>query len=64
VVFPSEAPDSTCWNKNFAADPPRGEPSGCDEVINRSNAQAECFGGVTPRIEQFFYGAIHAQSPY
>jgi hypothetical protein len=33
MVFPGETPDSTCWNKNLAADPPRSESAGCDTQL-------------------------------
>jgi hypothetical protein len=63
VVFPGESPDSTYRNKNLASYASSGKTTGRDEVIDRTNAQAECFGSVTPGIEQLFYRSIHAQSP-
>jgi hypothetical protein len=48
VVFPSETPNSTSRNKNLASHASSRKTSGGNEVIDGTNAQTECFGGVTP----------------
>lgn len=63
MVFPRETPDSTSRNKNLGSHPSSRKASSGDEVIDGTNAQTECFGGVTPGIEQLFDSSIHAQAP-
>jgi hypothetical protein len=59
VVFSSETPDSTSWNKNLASDSPRGKPTRRYQVINRADAQTKGYCCVTPGIKQFLNIVIH-----
>jgi hypothetical protein len=62
VVLSGKAPDGTGRNENLAPDSARGETPGRDEVIDRANAEAECFSGIATGIEQLLYAVVHVTS--
>jgi hypothetical protein len=62
VVLSGKSPDRTRWNENLAPNAAHGETPRCDEVIDRTNAEAERFNGIAARIEQLFYTWVHVNS--
>ena len=62
MIFPGEASERPCGNQKLPSDATRGEASRRDEVIHRTNAEAQSLCRITAGIEQFFYRMRHATS--
>jgi hypothetical protein len=62
MVLSGEPSNGTRRNENLAPDSTRGQTPGRDEVIDRTNAEAECFSGVAAGIEQLLYAVVHMTS--